>query len=778
MLFFHGSWTIAWAAVLALGAEGLRRPEASASPSGDDYSTLGQQIAKLRQQLLAARDSHAEALRAQRADYMQNLTLQKEQIEGAEATNAALKSELDALFESHSALNRRARELKTLGEMGRDDLRTFQQNLTTASDFIKKALSESDDTDAPEMRVLDQLNKEKELQSQRMAHSQRLEEISGALSFLAVGSQVAHGKKSAVEPADSLAMLKTDFFELGLQQAEVESTLKKAFLAEYEQGAARYAKLMEQQSSMKSSKAVALKLKEQLQAAVRHLETTQEHLHNQGLAIRQFAETLSGGASAKKSEATSLLQSATSMAAMGPALRAQDVSYGPNLLDVYRVDTSATTDAKKPVVLCFHSFEGNKLSIASTAKEMARFGLVAVAVSSNYVGAHLHSGISEKDSKALLAWVKDNIDQWGGDPDQLFLYGVSCGGSVATKMALTESGPFLGAIIVSGSHLDNVPYVEKYKGTMPKFLVYHARDDPMVPFLNAEGLVGALEKKGADITADYYDTCGHHIRGQPACGPDYLLTMKNFLSRFSGLENLKEEVNTTKDDIIPPRLVAKAKGTARRLRPAYIKNKDIEYMENFKLDVVSYDDRKSTDAALKPVMLIFHSINSTKEKMSYVSNAMASLGFVSVAVAWEEGGLPLHREATERCVASLREWVSTKVHEYGGDSQHLSLYGVSAGGSVATKLALSGAGPFEDVVVVSGAHEDNFPFIEDFQGKMPRWEIFQDTEDMMVNYKTAEAMVQLLKKKGASVELSMFSGYGHKIPPVHIMDKLLSLRRQ
>ena len=129
--------------------------------------------------------------------------------------------------------------------------------------------------------------------------------------------------------------------------------------------------------------------------------------------------------------------------------RTKDISYGPygrrNRLDVYRPKAPVAGNAKgAPVLLQIHggawligdkSQQGLPLML-----ELAAQGWVCVAI--NYrLSPRATWPDHLLDCKLALAWVRDHIAEYGGDPDLVCVTGGSAGAHLATMVALTPNEP-------------------------------------------------------------------------------------------------------------------------------------------------------------------------------------------------------------------------------------------------------------------------------------------------------------------------------------------------
>jgi acetyl esterase/lipase len=124
-----------------------------------------------------------------------------------------------------------------------------------------------------------------------------------------------------------------------------------------------------------------------------------------------------------------------------------DISYGPygtrNLLDIWR-RPDLDRDARAPVLL---QVPGGAWMVGSKRQQayplmshLAELGWVCVAI--NYRLSPRSTWPDHiVDVKRALAWVKEHIAEYGGDPDWVAITGGSAGGHLSSLAALTANAP-------------------------------------------------------------------------------------------------------------------------------------------------------------------------------------------------------------------------------------------------------------------------------------------------------------------------------------------------
>ncbi len=127
-------------------------------------------------------------------------------------------------------------------------------------------------------------------------------------------------------------------------------------------------------------------------------------------------------------------------ARVGGAAVVQDQSYGPDelhQLDIYRPD-SGRGDA--PVLVFFHGgrwTDGDKSMYPFVGKAFADRGYVTVIADyRKYPEVRFPAFVH--DGAQAVAWVHDNIERFGGDPERLFIAGHSSGAHIASLLAADE----------------------------------------------------------------------------------------------------------------------------------------------------------------------------------------------------------------------------------------------------------------------------------------------------------------------------------------------------
>ncbi|MBH8559340.1 alpha/beta fold hydrolase [Hymenobacter negativus] len=178
---------------------------------------------------------------------------------------------------------------------------------------------------------------------------------------------------------------------------------------------------------------------------------------------------------------------ATEYVVARPSTRTKDVAYVPasapdfdkarHILDVYSPKKAAPNGKGYPVVLFIHGgswTSGNKNIYTFIGRRLAKQGVVAVLI--NYrLAPPVHVPEQAADCARALAWTVQNIRQYGGDPQRVFVMGHSAGGGLAALLATDDAllaanglpqNPVKGAIMDDPAGLDMYSYLKemKYEG--------------------------------------------------------------------------------------------------------------------------------------------------------------------------------------------------------------------------------------------------------------------------------------------------------------------------
>lgn len=203
-------------------------------------------------------------------------------------------------------------------------------------------------------------------------------------------------------------------------------------------------------------------------------------------------------------------------------------SYGPDPAHRIEVIVPAQTEARlRPVVVFFHGGgwdSGQPGNYRFVGRQLAREGYIVVLPGYRLGSAGRYPAMLE-DGALALAWVKENVARFGGDPAQVMLIGHSAGAYNAAMLALerqwlgragVEDGFIRGVIGLSGPY-DFYPFtsasakaafgavadpaitqpIHFARGDAPPMLLITGDRDETVKPRNSAALAKALSAAGA-----------------------------------------------------------------------------------------------------------------------------------------------------------------------------------------------------------------------------------------------------------------------------------------
>lgn len=249
-----------------------------------------------------------------------------------------------------------------------------------------------------------------------------------------------------------------------------------------------------------------------------------------------------------------------------------NISYGPHgrdhLLDIWRLP-ELPAGRPAPVLL---QIPGGAWALSE--KRGQAYPLMSRLVSLGWICVSINYSRSPGrafpahivDVKRAIAWVRDNIADYGGDPDYIAITGGSAGGHLAALAALTANDPelqpgfedadtgvqaavpFYGAYDLTNAETMTplmVPFLEQFvmrarladnralyeaaspsfhvHPDAPPFFVLHGRNDAVIPHTQARNFVAALRGAGADVVAHAELPNAHHAF-------DHLATVRSQLA--------------------------------------------------------------------------------------------------------------------------------------------------------------------------------------------------------------------------------------------------------
>lgn len=189
----------------------------------------------------------------------------------------------------------------------------------------------------------------------------------------------------------------------------------------------------------------------------------------------------------------------TEYAVARPSWRTTDVAYVPatdtaysatrHRLDVYAPKGKAAVP--RPVVVFIHGGSwnsGSKNFYSFIGRRLAKQGVVAVII--NYrLAPQVRVPQMADDCARAVAWTATHIQDYGGDPQRLFVMGHSAGGGLAALLTANDAlfrrwglprNPLKGAILDDPAGLDMYDYLQKMQYPNDEQYLVPFSQDPAV----------------------------------------------------------------------------------------------------------------------------------------------------------------------------------------------------------------------------------------------------------------------------------------------------------
>lgn len=216
----------------------------------------------------------------------------------------------------------------------------------------------------------------------------------------------------------------------------------------------------------------------------------------------------------------------------------RDVAYGADprqQLDIYLPKNPKNTLENAPVLVFFYGGSwqtGSRTDYEFAAQPFADAGYIVVIPDYAKYPAHQYPAFMEDAAKAVH-WVSRHIQQYGGNPQHIYLAGHSAGGHIAALLGTDKKylgkthQQISGVIGLSGAY-DFTPKEKDIKaifapanpvhtampahyidGTQPPFLLIWGANDNKVGRQNIDQMQAAIDEKGGQLEVVIYPELNH-----------------------------------------------------------------------------------------------------------------------------------------------------------------------------------------------------------------------------------------------------------------------------
>jgi len=280
------------------------------SASTKSLETLDLRAAKLQKKLRTLQEENSLRLQHQKAVFEKKLKEQEESNLEIVKSNAVVAKSIMELQSENNALLTESQALQKGNAVRSREFKLLEQDLRASQSFVKEALSATDDSDAKDLEILQELKEDKPEDK--------------ALSFLSIEADAAEEAMAETKPADAsvkdleespeslLTLLGTGVKEVEQQGKDSEANLKQLFKTHFQAGVKRHKALLAQQDMLNSTKKALTEYQEKLRVAKKHLQSTQTGMDSQLKSSGRFLQKVGKAALLQPEDAVTSFSSMSS----------------------------------------------------------------------------------------------------------------------------------------------------------------------------------------------------------------------------------------------------------------------------------------------------------------------------------------------------------------------------------------------------------------------------------------------------------------------------------
>lgn len=257
------------------------------------YTAVSSKVGELEARLAQIEAANKKALSDHKAQYESTLQSKRQGNIELALANADIAKQAQVMQERNAGLRKQAQDLQKDTRLWQDDWSAVYLNITTALEVTTATLTTFDDSNAPELQILRDMDKQDEMKNKVNDRASLLSELMSSVQTpptAPVGFMQTGGGRQ--NPESLIMALESGIKELTADHDSKEASLMQDYLKLTEAEDKRHDGLMIEQKRLNATLASLSGLHNRLVLATKHLQEVNSQLTKRGQSIRAYAQSL------------------------------------------------------------------------------------------------------------------------------------------------------------------------------------------------------------------------------------------------------------------------------------------------------------------------------------------------------------------------------------------------------------------------------------------------------------------------------------------------------